>query len=347
MTDLEKFKEDLKARLVGHYLGVPREFTKPINYVGTVDGVFEVRQTAIGRFVAPVTEVKTLNLGEHLQAGVEFSHGKIPFKLFRTFLAFAREVLKTHRSEVYAEVRWDETNEEYVMLVPHQDSSGGQANVWKPEVRKERGVAELPGIQVMQIHSHPTFSGSFSGKDNHDDRTCWDAMAFGVVGNIEGERLTMEFRINVGGTYVPLLFTDIFTDPYTDLQSSGELTFPAEWLEMVHTPQYQERYHRDRDENMMPISIFKDPETQGLWDFRGPRSDLPMAERIMLVVEQSTNLNMARALVNNLTLELSEAEVGVLTDELAAAGMDMSTMQFLGLRDMGYDPTQSYLSGWA
>ena len=328
MTAQEKFRAQVRAQQIGYFIGQPQEYTKPISYVATTEGIFEVRQTAVGRFTAPVQNIPNLNINGGINPGVELQHSKLPYCFLRQFIGFARRVLELYDSEAYAEFRLNPETNEYVMLVPHQDVSGGQANPWKIDKRQANKVEELPYIQVMQIHSHPTFSGHFSGKDNHDDRTCWDAMIFGVIGNIDSDNPTHEFRINVGGTYVPLDLQDVFVNPMIDSQEIGDMSFPEEWLERVHpiAQQYTAREPIDQ----YP-SLWQEPDALEPWDFKGPCADQSMADRILRIMEQTHSPDVARAMVGYLTIDLSEKEVDNLNQTLLQSGVDTGTMFFLGL----------------
>jgi PRTRC genetic system protein A len=328
MTAQEKFREQVRSQQIGYYFGQPQEFTKPVSYVATTNGIFEVRQTKVGMFIAPAEKIPRVNFTSTLKPGVLLKHGRLPYVLLRQFINFAQQVLKLYDSEAYAEFRLNPETGEYMMLVPHQDVSGGQANVWKIEKRQAKQVKELPYLPVMQIHSHPTFWGRFSGKDDHDDRTCGDAMIFGVIGNIDSDNPTSEFRINVGGTYVPLELTDVFMNPMVDVQGNMDASFPEEWLQMVHA--YERRQHVSQvpDHQLM---LWDRPDALEPWDIKGPFADLNLADRILRILEETKDPNAARAMVGYLTIDLNETEMDGLSVMLEQSGMQPDAMLSLGL----------------
>lgn len=57
-------------------------------------------------------------------------------------------------------------------------------------------------ILILDIHSHGSIPAFFSGTDNQDDRG--EFKIAGVLGNIDTDELTGEFRLCAGGLFIPV-----------------------------------------------------------------------------------------------------------------------------------------------
>lgn len=227
----------LKALLqeqVDHIAGAPEQYTKPISYVYTPEGAYEVRLTAFGTFTIKVNKIKNISQAK-IEPGVLLHHGKIPFRMLAEALDFFRQAYAAPRkSEALYMIMFNPETKEYVSHVPRQWDGPGHA--------KEADATERPAghILVAHIHSHPNFGGKFSGIDNGDDRRCSDAAIFGVLGHINRDQPEMQWRISVGGNYVDVDVWDIFTSPLA-VGAAQVHAAPAEWLERIEDPPQPER----------------------------------------------------------------------------------------------------------
>lgn len=230
---LYKLQQQLREQ-IDHVAGVPERFTKPLTYVYTPAGVYEARVTNFATFVAKVDSVPGVSMRD-IAPGIYFTHGKIPFRFLLQALDFFRKAYALPRkSEALYMIFFDPQNKIYVPYVPRQ---------WDgPAHAKEIDASERPAgmTLVAHIHSHPGFSGRFSGIDDNDDRRCSDAAIFGVLGHINRDVPDMEWRISVGGKYVGLDVFDIFTSPFHPADLS-DCTAPEEWLQKIEEPP-QEQY---------------------------------------------------------------------------------------------------------
>lgn len=225
---MERLQEQIRNQ-VEHVAGVPQEFTRPITYVYTTEGVFEVRVNSFATFVAKVDKLNGIS-NRPLTPGIQFTHGKIPFRLLVQALDFFRQAYASPRkSEALYMIFFDPETKEYVPYIPRQ---------WDgPAHAKEIDASERPAgmTLVAHIHSHPGFAGRFSGIDDNDDRKCADAAIFGVLGYINRAIPEMQWRLSVGSKYVDLDVFDIFTSPFTP-QDFQDCKAPEEWLQRIEDP---------------------------------------------------------------------------------------------------------------
>lgn len=228
VVDLESLRRQMQQQ-VEYVAGVPEQFTKPVTYVFTAEGAYEVRKTPYALMTAKVDRVEGISPRKP-DPGVVFLHGKVPFSLLLQALDFFRQAYASPRkSEALYMIFFDPQTKTYVPYVPRQWDGPAHAKEIDP---KERPA----GMSlVAHIHSHPGFAGQFSGIDNADDRQCADAAIFGVLGHIDRDVPEMEWRINVGGQYVNLDVFDIFTSPF-DPAARDACHAPAEWLSRIEDP---------------------------------------------------------------------------------------------------------------
>ena len=139
----------------------------------------------------------TINIGRagirglpDLQERVHLAHGLIPASLFSEAYFFMQHSMSR---EVYAAVVWEDG--EYSLRIPDQDASGAHVNYQRP-----------PNT-VLDMHSHPTMSGTFSGIDNRDEV---GFQLYGVIGHLDHIIPEYSFRAGVYGHFRPMLTEDIF-----------------------------------------------------------------------------------------------------------------------------------------
>lgn len=215
------------AEQVDWFVGMPNKLEKPLTYVVTQEGIYQIRLTPYAVYTAKM-EINKIPHAEYRapQVGIQFLDRKIPLRLLSLALAFFREVYQQRGTEALMMIFYDPQTKEFEPYVPRQYAS--------PAMVEEINATERPEgkIMVAHIHSHPNFYGRFSGIDDHDDHRCGDAAIFGVLGNIQKDFPDMSWRISVGGVYVPVEFTDIFTSPL-EPQDTTTVAVPAEWLDKL------------------------------------------------------------------------------------------------------------------
>ena len=83
----------------------------------------------------------------------------------------------------------------YSLVVPGQDRGGAHVNYHRP------------ANTVLDIHSHPTFAGRFSGTDNRDEV---GFQLYGVIGMLQTVSPQYTFRVGVYGHFKELQLQEVF-----------------------------------------------------------------------------------------------------------------------------------------
>jgi len=218
MTDgKDAFAAMLRRAVMDFRFGVDGDLTKPITYVCASNGIFEIRQNAIGVFSRKVDGVP--DMGE-VAEGFQWGLPKIPWALFEQAVAFFKAVMKRHGgAEAYIQFFFNKDEGKYFAHVPKQYVSGGHVNF-------DRDVEmEAKHILVMEAHSHNTMSAFFSGVDNADERA--DRL-FMVMGKLDERVPQVLVRCAMGGQHVPLTIEEAFEVPPDNV--------PQSWLDQVNPP---------------------------------------------------------------------------------------------------------------
>ncbi len=221
MTDgKDAFAAMLRQAVMDFRFGVDGELKKPITYVAASNGLFEVRQNAIGVFSRKVDGVP--DMGE-VAEGFRWGLPKIPWALFEQAVAFFKAVMKRHGgAEAYIQLFFDKTEGTYFAHVPKQYVSGGHVSF-------DRDVElEAKHILVMEAHSHNTMSAFFSGTDNADEQA--DRL-FMVMGKLDERAPQVLVRCAMGGQHVPLTIEETFEVPADNV--------PQSWLDQVNPPRQE------------------------------------------------------------------------------------------------------------
>lgn len=140
--------------------------------------------------------------------------GKIPMALFRQVLAFLEKVYEAHRSEG-------------IVLLTHEN---GQWGIHVPD--QEVGAAHLKyenkekARVVGSIHSHPGFTSTPSGTDEHDELD-FDGIHVVTAGFLPIADCITAFGV-VNGRRFRIPVEDLIED-----LAPVEATFPEEWLKRV------------------------------------------------------------------------------------------------------------------
>jgi len=211
--------KNLYDMLCDHWIEVPEEgFTKPINYVMTKKGCFEVRETPIGQMTVEVDEIPSLET--ELEEGIELHVPPIPGSLLATTVEFFRAVYQEKsEAEAFLQFFYDREKEEYFLHCPVQLVSGAMVRFKRdPEM-------EARHLLVMDIHSHNSMPAFFSTIDDADEQ---EDRLYGVIGHVHHRIPQMEFRMGCAGRFVALDGRSLFTRP------EAPMAWPKEWLERCH-----------------------------------------------------------------------------------------------------------------
>lgn len=158
------------------------------------DGVYEMRRTPLGTFLARVPPA--LDVVEGFYPDVP----KAPARL----LPFIIEAFR------------DRPNHEAVIEIFHDRRDGSFKPYWPPQRGATAGSVEYDPLpetddvfRYMNLHSHPRMDAFFSRTDDEFENATG---IFGVIGWVEDDRPQAHFRASCGGLFVPLKIEDLFDD---------------------------------------------------------------------------------------------------------------------------------------
>ena len=159
------------------------------NYIMAADGLFISAQNQLleaSVCIAPASVRGLTSMSE----SVQLAHGKIPASLLSEALILMQRSLSR---EVYVAVVWGDGR--YSLRIPEQEASGAHVTYQR-----------IPNT-VLDLHSHPTMSGTFSGVDNRDEV---GFQLYGVIGRLDHLIPEYSFRVGVYGYFHPMLLENIF-----------------------------------------------------------------------------------------------------------------------------------------
>ncbi|MFD2614617.1 hypothetical protein [Paenibacillus gansuensis] len=202
------------------------ENKEPINILAARDGYYELRENAIGVFIAKAPVVDEL---EPCREGFKMSLPKIPGDLFAQLVTFFADYAARDDGEVevMGVFYWDTENKRYVLDVPKQ------------RVSKSRVIptyTEFPPhfIRVAEIHSHNTMDAFFSPIDDEDEKA---TMLYGVVGKLRNglQEITYKVRTRAGmaGRFIPLEPEFIIEGDFYSWPSLVKAEYPDQWHDRV------------------------------------------------------------------------------------------------------------------
>jgi len=201
-------REQLQNRYYGYVTDVSESGTydKPRTKIVRGDGLYVIESNPIGTITTREAEFKIPGHPEDVEPNFELTLPRIPINHFAQIVTFFRKICKEmNEAEAYAVIYFDIEKQEYFIDVPkHVVSKGG--------VRYERDLtkeADPNLITAMEIHSHNTMSGYFSGTDTADEKAF---RLYGVVGKIQKALPEWALRAVscVTGQEVPLSLDEIF-----------------------------------------------------------------------------------------------------------------------------------------
>lgn len=188
---------------------------KVISFVPSEDGkVFEVRNNAIGTFIAETNKIKDFN---KVRAGFIPALPKIPYEILSQILSFFKSFVHQDGSlEALAYIYWSVEEGLYRVFVPRQKVARASVDTIIPDLDEERFIL------VMEIHSHNTMSGIFSPTDDRDEKA---TRLYTVIGKLNNVFPEINTRISCGGKYVEIEPSLVFEGFKGD--------FPTYWREAV------------------------------------------------------------------------------------------------------------------
>ena len=125
-----------------------------------------------------------------LQEKLVLKHGRIPSRLFGDAMKFMAEDLD---QELYLAIVHNGSR--YLIEIPYQHADGA------------RVVYDKVPNTVLDLHSHPTFHGLFSGQDDRDEV---GLQLYGVIGMLHTLMPDYTLRTGVYGYFRELKFEEVF-----------------------------------------------------------------------------------------------------------------------------------------
>ncbi len=166
----------------------------PVCRVLGEDGVYEMRRTALGVFIAPIGSVLDVREGFYPEVP------KAPARLLAAVVAAFR----------------DRPKHEAVVEIFYDRRDGSFKPYWPPQRDATAGSVEYDPLpetddvfRYMNIHSHNRMRAFFSATDDEYENATG---LFGVIGRVGDEKPEALFRASCGGLFVPLDVEDLFDD---------------------------------------------------------------------------------------------------------------------------------------
>lgn len=167
---------------------------RPVFLILGADGVYEVRTTQAGSFVAKIESARPVKEGMHL------SVPKIPVELLKIAVDRFKEF---PRHEQLVNFIYDFGTGFYEVGIPEQEGSWTSVDARGTKETEKRFI-------VLQLHSHGTMRAFFSGTDDIDEvRTG----LYGVIGRCHDDVPEMMLRYSCGGKYRRILPPAVFDLP--------------------------------------------------------------------------------------------------------------------------------------
>ena len=169
----------------GEYSGEPGTV---YNYIMAGNGLFIESESEYLQARIQISQARIRGLAD-LRERVVLTHGRIPAALF----GHAMRLMEMRLSqELYVAIVHRGA---YSLVVPGQDRGGAHVNYHRP------------ANTVLDIHSHPTFAGRFSGTDNSDEV---GFQLYGVIGMLQTVSPQYTFRVGVYGHFKELKLQEVF-----------------------------------------------------------------------------------------------------------------------------------------
>lgn len=172
--------------VAGRFSGEPGSH---YDYIMTGNGLFVRAENDHLQATVQLAKARVRGLAD-LQAKLVLKHGRIPSYLFGDAMRFMAVDLT---QELYVAVIW--TGARYKIEIPAQHADGA------------RVVYERPPNTVLDLHSHPTFSGRFSAIDDKDEV---GFQLYGVIGMLHTLIPEYTFRVGVYGYFKELKAEEVF-----------------------------------------------------------------------------------------------------------------------------------------
>lgn len=193
---------------------------KKINLFASQGGlIYEQYGNRMGTITIPVSYIKEL---DKIESSFIFHLPKVPGLLLNQIINFFKYYCEKPGGpyEVMVELYFDQLNNEYFIKVPKQ-------RVSISSIDYDSTFQDFKDhILVMHIHSHHYMKVEFSETDDLDELAF---LIYGVIGTLNAEILSINFRAGKSGSFVKLDINDLFEFE----QGSSSSSFPKGWTSQV------------------------------------------------------------------------------------------------------------------
>lgn len=178
-----------------HYEWSPWLDTRPVYRLIADNGVYEVRRTQAGRFVAKI------RTSREMKEGFVLTQRKIPVEVLAQAIEYFKEQAEVER---LVNIVYYPRIDRYNLSIPQQNGETARVEACAEIETDKRYIA-------LQLHSHAKMRPFFSGTDDADEiRTG----LYGVIGHCDQEHPVMKLRYSCGGTYRRAYPWEVFEDGY-------------------------------------------------------------------------------------------------------------------------------------
>jgi len=184
-----------------------------VGYIPSTDGnLYRVEKSEIGLFFGLMGENNMFSAEEDIKNQFMFSLPKIPLQILVSALQIFRERATDNNDEAMLRVLFDRNSGTYELSDVNQETTycsvnftlDGTENYLRPDVNRQ-----LPKLLVLNIHSHPLFSGKFSLTDDMNDEVTG---LYCVIGRIFDEKPQICIRASCSGVFTYIDLKDIFKE---------------------------------------------------------------------------------------------------------------------------------------
>jgi PRTRC genetic system protein A len=160
------------------------------------DGVYEMRRSRLGSFIARIPSTLTVREGFHREVP------KAPVRLLAEAVSVFRRYPET---EAVLEIFHDRRDGSFTLFWPEQRGATAGGVTYDP-------LPETDDVFCYaNLHSHNRMGAFFSRRDDEYDKR---GGIYGVIGRVDAPRPEALFRLSCGGLFLPLRVADLFDDAH-------------------------------------------------------------------------------------------------------------------------------------
>ncbi|NTW34215.1 MAG: hypothetical protein HGB12_16625 [Bacteroidetes bacterium] len=178
--------------------------------------IFCIQQNKLGTFCMQLNDkplnVRGIKTLKPLKESFILNIPKIPYFYYLQTIEYFKHIYELHKTEAYVRLFYNPIDKKFFFYVCRQVLTGAHVDWSEPkEDYSELDKLQSDNIMVLQIHSHPSFTGKFSGGDD-SDQNIFDGM-YMVIGHIKDAKPDYEMRFVFPDKRVNIDLFDVFEKP--------------------------------------------------------------------------------------------------------------------------------------